>query len=121
MIAPAGQHRGKPALCWVRCQAGARSRGGLSEELWTIRAAEPLAEHSAKLVWGDGAESVLDLNPVLAKGGVSAFLTDPAAFNAVEVGGRGRTLVWRDPDGDEIDLCADALWRMAHRGAAEAA
>lgn len=90
-------------------------------ELRTIRAAEPLPERRVRLVWGDDTESVVDLGPVLAKGGVFAFLTDPAAFDAVEVGGRGRTLVWRDPDGDEIDLCADALWRMAHRGAAEAA
>jgi hypothetical protein len=57
----------------------------------------------------------------LAKGGVFAFLADPAAFNAVAVGERGRTLVWRDPEGDEIDLCADALWRLAHEGAIEAA
>ncbi len=90
-------------------------------KLRTIRAAEPLPERRVKLVWGDGAKSVVDLGPVLAKGGVFAFMTDPAAFGAVGVGERGRTLVWRDPDGDEIDLCADALWRLAHGGAAEAA
>jgi hypothetical protein len=50
-----------------------------------------------------------------------AFLTDPTAFDAVAVGPRGRTLVWRDPEGDEIDLCADALWRLAHENATEAA
>ena len=31
------------------------------------------------------------------------------------------TLVWQDPEGDEIDLCADALWRLAQEGAIEAA
>jgi hypothetical protein len=89
--------------------------------LRTIQAAEPLSERRVRLVWGDGSESVVDLGPVLAKGGVFEFLEDPAAFAAVAVGERGRTLVWRDPDGDEIDLCADALWRMAHEGAVEAA
>jgi hypothetical protein len=64
---------------------------------------------------------VIDLTPVLANGGVFAFLTDPAAFNTVAVGARGRTLFWRDPEGDEIDLCADALWQLAHKGATEAA
>ena len=89
--------------------------------LRTIQSAEPLPAGRLRLVWGDGTESVVDLTPVLAKGGVFAFLTDPAAFNAVTLGERGRTLLWRDPEGDEIDLCADALWRLAHEGAIEAA
>lgn len=89
--------------------------------LRTIQLAEPMPKSHVKLVWADGSESVVDLGPVLAKGGVFAFLTDPAAFNAVGIGARGRTLVWRDPEGDEIDLCADALWRLAHQGDVEAA
>jgi Protein of unknown function (DUF2442) len=90
-------------------------------KLRTIQAAEPLPGKRIRLMWGDGTESVVDLTPVLAKGGVFAFLREPAAFNAVAVGARGRSLVWRDPDGDEIDLCADALWRLAHQGDVEAA
>jgi Protein of unknown function (DUF2442) len=90
-------------------------------KLRTIQNAEPLPAGRIRLVWGDDSESVVDLAPLLAKGGVFASLADPAAFNAVAVGERGRTLVWRDPQGDEIDLCADALWRLAHEGAIEAA
>lgn len=89
--------------------------------LRTIQSAEPRPASRVRLVWGDGSESVVDLAPVLAKGGVLAHLTDPAAFNTVTVGARGRTLVWRDPEGDEIDLCADALWRLAHEGDVAAA
>jgi hypothetical protein len=89
--------------------------------LRTIQSAKPLAHKRIKLAWGDGAESVVDLGPVLAKGDVFAFLHDPAAFNAVSVGPRGRTLVWRDPEGDEVDLCADALWHLAHEGTSDAA
>lgn len=89
--------------------------------LRTIQTAHPLPESRIRLVWGDGTESVVDLSPVLAKRGVFAFLTDAAAFNAVAVGPRGRTLVWQDPQRDEIDLCADALWRLAHQGDVEAA
>jgi hypothetical protein len=90
-------------------------------KLRTIQTAEPLPQNRVKLVWGDGSESVIDLTPVLAKGGVFVYLVDPTAFNAVAVGARGRTLVWQDPEGDEIDLCADALWRLAQEGAIEAA
>lgn len=89
--------------------------------LRTIQTAQALPGNRIRLVWGDGSQSVVDLGPVLAKGGVFAFLRDPAAFDAVAVGPRGRTLVWRDPEGDEIDLCADALWRLAHHGTIEAA
>jgi hypothetical protein len=87
----------------------------------TIQSAKPLPHKRIKLAWGDGSESVVDLGPVLAKGDIFAFLHDPAAFNAVAVGPRGRTLIWRDSEGDEIDLCADALWRLAHEGTIEAA
>jgi Protein of unknown function (DUF2442) len=90
-------------------------------KLRTIQNAAPLPAGRIRLTWDDGSESVVDLAPLLAKGGVFAFLADPAAFNAVAVGERGRTLVWRDPEGDEVDLCADALWRLAHEGAIEAA
>jgi hypothetical protein len=67
--------------------------------LRTIPSATPLPHNRIKLAWGDGSESVVDLGPVLAKGDVFTFLHDPAAFNAVAVGPRGRTLVWRDPEG----------------------
>jgi hypothetical protein len=40
-------------------------------------------------------------------------LRDPKRFAAVEVGPRGRTLVWHVGE-DVVDLCADALWLMAH-------
>ena len=56
-------------------------------KLRTIQSAKPLPASRVKLVWDGGTESVVDLGPVLAKGGVFAFLTDPAAFNAAAVGG----------------------------------
>lgn len=89
--------------------------------LRTIQSVEPLPASRVRLVWDDDSESEVDLAPLLAKGGVFAHLVDPAAFNSAEVGPRGRTLVWRAPEGDEIDLCADALWRMAHEDAIDAA
>jgi hypothetical protein len=37
-------------------------------------------------------------------------------FAQAQVGPRGRTLIWRlgKNEDDVVDLCADALWRMAH-------
>jgi hypothetical protein len=64
---------------------------------------------------------VVNLAPVLAKGGAFAFLRKPAAFNAVAIGPSGRTLMWRVQEGDEIDLCADAPWRLAHQSEMDAA
>jgi hypothetical protein len=50
----------------------------------------------------------------VAKGGAFNVLADQTRFEAVQIGERGRTLIWHDDAGDEIDLCADALWQMAH-------
>lgn len=59
---------------------------------------------------------VVDLSPMLAQGGVFAPLRDPAVFASVEIGPRGRTLIWKVGEGEDdvVDLCADALWLMAH-------
>jgi hypothetical protein len=89
--------------------------------LRTIRSVTPLPPTRLRLVWDDGTDSELDLTPVLAKGGVFAFLHDPAAFATVTLGPGGRTLLWHDPAGDVIDLCTDALWRLAQAGDVEAA
>jgi hypothetical protein len=56
--------------------------------------------------------SLVDLSSMLAQGGAFEQLRDPRRFMAVEIGPRGRTLVWHVGD-DVIDLCADALWMMA--------
>ena len=53
---------------------------GAPRMLRTIQAAEPLPECRVRLVWGDGAASVVDLGQVPTKGGVFGFLADPAAF-----------------------------------------
>ncbi|MEI7606689.1 MAG: DUF2442 domain-containing protein [Rhodospirillaceae bacterium] len=86
----------------------------------TIVKAAALAPFRVSVTWGDGSASTLDLATTFALGGVFTPLADPAAFAAVKVGRRGRSLCWLDPDGDEVDLCADALWRLAHQAAVAA-
>jgi hypothetical protein len=87
----------------------------------SITAVEPLPQTRLRITWADRSESVIDLRPLLAKGGVFEALADQGRFDAVRIGERGRTLIWHDREGDEIDLCADALWQMAHGGKASAA
>jgi|SRR6516162_1153079 hypothetical protein len=59
---------------------------------------------------------VVDLSGMLAQGGVFEKLRDPARFAAVEIEPGGRAIFWRLGEGEDdiIDLCADALWLMAH-------
>jgi hypothetical protein len=61
----------------------------------------------------DDGFAVVDLSAMLAQGGVFTPLRDPARFAAVEVGPRGRSIFWQVGE-DVVDLCADALWLMAH-------
>ena len=79
----------------------------------SIIGVEPLPQTRLRVTWADRSEAVVDLRPLLAKGGVFEVLADQARFEAVQIGERGRTLIWRDDEGDEIDLCADALWEVA--------
>jgi Protein of unknown function (DUF2442) len=80
----------------------------------SIIAVELLPQIRLRITWADRSESVISLRPLVDKGCVFNVLTDQARFEAVQIGERGRTLLWRDDAGDEIDLCADALWQMAH-------
>lgn len=64
------------------------------------------------LEWADGMKGDVDFGPIIARGGVFASLGDPTLFAALAIGDRGRSLVWVDDNGDQIDFCADALWQM---------
>jgi hypothetical protein len=88
-------------------------------DMHTIRAADALSGHRLKLTFEDGFQGIVDLSVIAARGGVLSVLgTNPGGFAVAE---RGRALVWIDADGDEVDLCADALRQMAEeqRQAAE--
>jgi Protein of unknown function (DUF2442) len=89
-------------------------------KLHTIKWVKPLPQLGGRLqvCFEDGSAPVIDLSPILARGGMFEPLSGPLVehrerFAAVEVGPRGRTLVWRVGE-DVVDLCADALWLMAH-------
>lgn len=83
--------------------------------LRTITSVKPVAGGRLNLTFDATPNKVdeIDLSAMLDQGGVFESLRDPAHFAAVEIGPWGRTLLWRG-GADEVDLCADALWLMAH-------
>jgi hypothetical protein len=88
-------------------------------QMQTITAAAVLPGQRLRLTFADGFQGIVDLAAIAARGGVlSVLATDPGGFT---VAAHGRALVWHDADGDEVDLCADALRQMAEeqRQAAE--
>ncbi|MCC5851131.1 MAG: DUF2442 domain-containing protein [Verrucomicrobia bacterium] len=58
-----------------------------------------------RLRFDDGVEGELDFSDE-PRTGVFESWNDPAYFKRVEIGERGRSLVWPG----EVDLCADSLW-----------
>ena len=64
-----------------------------------------LPENRLALRYDDGAEFIVDMNPVISRGGVFARLKQPEYFALARLGPRGRSLLWPD----ELDFCADAL------------
>ena len=75
--------------------------------------AQPILQGILKIKWDDGYEGIVDLRPVLSRGGVFSFLDVPDQFNAFSIGENGHALVWIDDEGREIDIGSDALRRRA--------
>jgi DNA-binding XRE family transcriptional regulator len=60
--------------------------------------------------WDTGDESLIDVSGIIEKFRVYAPLRrSPELFRRVRVGEHGTDVVWSD----EIDMAADALWRLA--------
>jgi hypothetical protein len=84
-------------------------------KLHTIKWAKPLDASRVQLFFDDDPNGpVIDLAPLLAQGGV--FDAVRQHFAAAAVTPDGRSLYWRTGEGEDdvVDLCADALWLMAH-------
>ncbi|CAN5329820.1 hypothetical protein BH20GEM2_BH20GEM2_14200 [soil metagenome] len=65
-----------------------------------------------RITFADGYIGVVDLDPLIQKGGVFVALSAPEVRRRVEIGPGGRFLEW---PGD-IDLCADSLRLKAEQG-----
>jgi Protein of unknown function (DUF2442) len=82
-----------------------------------IKTAEPIIPGVLKLLFQDGYEGIVDLRPLLTKGGVFKPLQDPAHFARIKVDEFGHSVSWLDDDDYEIDLGADGLRRDCERQA----
>ena len=104
--------------CLAALPSGAASREDRMI-LQRILAAEALPGPRLRLRFADGFHGIVPLAALLRQGGVfTAIAAHPDRF---AIAPSGRALVWTDADGEEIDLCADALRRMAASVAGEAA
>ncbi len=81
-------------------------RVALGQEIVSVETSDPPV---ATLTFADGYKATFDFQRLLDTGKVFAPLRDPDFFRTAHPGSGGRSLEWRTADGDEIDLCADAL------------
>jgi hypothetical protein len=70
-----------------------------------ITEATPAPNGVLRLRYADGVVIRVDLQRVIAQGGVFSPLADPAVFAQVAIGAGGRFVEWPGA----IDFCADAL------------
>jgi hypothetical protein len=71
-----------------------------------ITSIEPNANnHTIALTYDDGLTVSVDFTEMLERGIMKA-LKPPQVFNSVQIGNRGRSIIWREFD---IDFCADSL------------
>lgn len=84
-----------------------------------IKSARMLPGLNLSLTFADGFSGIANLSETAQKGGVLAVIhSNPEGF-AISPG--GRSIIWLDKDGDEVDLCADALRIMAETATTRAA
>ena len=81
----------------------------MTSSSYHIETATPLDSWRLRLRYRDGFEGEVALRHLIEADGVFSFLRDTSQCATVQIGEDGRWLYWTDPDGDEVDLCADAL------------
>ncbi len=89
----------------------------MTKKLPRIESAEPILHGVLKLSFIDGYQGILDLRPLIAKGGIFTWLQKPGNFDALKLDEYGHSISWTDAKGYEIDLSADSLRRDCERQA----
>lgn len=73
---------------------------------YTIKVIEPNANnYSIVITYSDNSVITADFKELLEKG-VMTVLKNPVVFNQVQIGNKGRSIIWQEYD---IDFCADSL------------
>lgn len=74
--------------------------------MFYIKTIEPdSANYSISITYDDNVTVIANFGHLLEKG-VMTQLKDPAVFNQVQIGSKGRSIIWPEQD---IDFCADGL------------
>ncbi len=89
----------------------------MRKKLPRIKRAEPILHGVLKIVFLDGYEGIVDLRPLIAKGGVFTWLQKAKNFRSLKLDDFGHSISWTDAKGYEIDLGADSLRRDCERQA----
>ncbi|MGZ8157472.1 MAG: DUF2442 domain-containing protein [Methylobacter sp.] len=71
-----------------------------------IKAIEPNAHnYSIKITYSDNIVITADFKALLEQG-IMTVLKNSVIFNQVQIGNKGRSIIWQEQD---IDFCADSL------------
>ena len=89
-------------------------------KLPTIKAARALTQYQVEVIWSTGRIDYVDVGEALKAHASLAPARRKARFAAVKPGEWGHSLSWGGPGGDEIEIGADAVWRLAREQAAQA-
>ena len=113
-----GRHKTDRTPQSVRAGHGEATCGAYRmKKLPRISNAEVVIHGVLKIVFLDGFEGVVDLRPLIAKGGVVAWLQHSENFSAFKIEEYRHAISWTDASGYEIDLSADGLRRDCERQA----
>jgi hypothetical protein len=63
------------------------------------------SNYCVNITYSDGVTIIADFKSLLEKG-VMMLLKNPTLFNQVEIGKKGRSIIWQAQD---VDFCADSL------------
>ena len=89
-------------------------------KLPTIKSARALKQYQVEVIWSTGRIDQVDVGESLKAHASLAPARRKARFAAVKPGEWGHSLSWGGPEGDEIEIGADAVWRLAREQAAQA-
>ena len=89
-------------------------------KLPSIKSARALAPYQVEVIWSTGRIDKIDVSAALKAHVALAPARRKARFAKVAPGEWGHSLSWGGAEGEELEIGADAVWRMAREQAVPA-